>query len=273
MPAETSNRKIRVVVAKPGLDGHDRGAKIIARALRDAGMEVIYTGLHQTPEQIVETVLQEDADAVGLSILSGAHMTLVPRVVELLREQDAGDVIVTVGGTIPAQDIPELKELGVAEVFTPGAPTSDDHRRSSAAPSPPSRHRPDGTVMGCPSASSSRSRSPSRSPPRSRCAPPTGSRKPCRRAIVVVGYATSFYLLSLILKELSVGTTYAIWAGAGTAAIAVIGIVALGEPATAIKLASIALIIAGVIGLNLSGVDPLWPGRAAARSCSTPRSP
>jgi methylmalonyl-CoA mutase, C-terminal domain len=118
-----NNRKIRVVVAKPGLDGHDRGAKIIARALRDAGMEVIYTGLHQTPEQIVETVLQEDADAVGLSILSGAHMTLVPKVIELLREQDAGDVIVTVGGTIPAQDIPELKELGVAEVFTPGAPT------------------------------------------------------------------------------------------------------------------------------------------------------
>jgi methylmalonyl-CoA mutase C-terminal domain/subunit len=123
MNAAASNRKIRVVVAKPGLDGHDRGAKIIARALRDAGMEVIYTGLHQTPEQIVETVLQEDADAVGLSILSGAHMTLVPRVIELLREQDAGDVVVTVGGTIPAQDIPELKELGVAEVFTPGAPT------------------------------------------------------------------------------------------------------------------------------------------------------
>jgi methylmalonyl-CoA mutase cobalamin-binding domain/chain len=125
MAAATSTRKIRVVVAKPGLDGHDRGAKIIARALRDAGMEVIYTGLHQTPEQIVETVLQEDADAVGLSILSGAHMTLVPRVVQLLRDQEAGDVIVTVGGTIPAQDIPELKELGVAEVFTPGAPTSD----------------------------------------------------------------------------------------------------------------------------------------------------
>ena len=123
MSAATSNRKIRVVVAKPGLDGHDRGAKIIARALRDAGMEVIYTGLHQTPEQIVETVLQEDADAVGLSILSGAHMTLVPKVIELLRAQDAGDVVVTVGGTIPAQDIPELKELGVAEVFTPGAPT------------------------------------------------------------------------------------------------------------------------------------------------------
>ena len=118
-----AERKIRVVVAKPGLDGHDRGAKIIARALRDAGMEVIYTGLHQTPEQIVETVLQEDADAVGLSILSGAHMTLVPKVIELLKAQDAGDVVVTVGGTIPAQDIPELKELGVAEVFTPGAPT------------------------------------------------------------------------------------------------------------------------------------------------------
>ena len=116
-------KKIRVLIAKPGLDGHDRGAKIIARALRDAGMEVIYTGLHQTPEQIVETVLQEDADAVGLSILSGAHMTLVPRIIDLLREQDAGDVVVTVGGTIPAQDIPELKELGVAEVFTPGAPT------------------------------------------------------------------------------------------------------------------------------------------------------
>ena len=118
-----TDKKIRIVVAKPGLDGHDRGAKIIARALRVAGMEVIYTGLHQTPEQIVETVLQEDADAVGLSILSGAHMTLVPKVIELLREQDAGDVVVTVGGTIPAQDIPELKELGVAEVFTPGAST------------------------------------------------------------------------------------------------------------------------------------------------------
>jgi methylmalonyl-CoA mutase, C-terminal domain len=120
-----ADRKIRVVVAKPGLDGHDRGAKIIARALRDAGMEVIYTGLHQTPEQIVETVLQEDADAVGLSILSGAHMTLVPRIVELLKEQDAADVLVTVGGTIPAQDIPGLKELGVAEVFTPGAGTQE----------------------------------------------------------------------------------------------------------------------------------------------------
>ncbi len=125
MSTQTSARKIRVVVAKPGLDGHDRGAKIIARALRDAGMEVIYTGLHQTPEQIVETVLQEDADAVGLSILSGAHMTLVPRIVELLRAQEASDVIVTVGGTIPAQDIPELKELGVAAVFTPGASTQE----------------------------------------------------------------------------------------------------------------------------------------------------
>jgi methylmalonyl-CoA mutase, C-terminal domain len=112
-----------VVVAKPGLDGHDRGAKIIARALRDAGMEVIYTGLHQTPEQIVETVIQEDADAVGLSILSGAHMTLVPRVLELLAEQKVDDVIVTVGGTIPGDDIQPLKERGVAAVFTPGATT------------------------------------------------------------------------------------------------------------------------------------------------------
>jgi methylmalonyl-CoA mutase C-terminal domain/subunit len=119
------SRKIRVVVAKPGLDGHDRGAKIIARALRDAGMEVIYTGLHQTPEQIVETVIQEDADAVGLSILSGAHMTLVPRVVQLLHEQDVDDVLVTVGGTIPADDIPELKALGVSAVFTPGAATQE----------------------------------------------------------------------------------------------------------------------------------------------------
>ncbi|HEX8855727.1 MAG TPA: cobalamin B12-binding domain-containing protein [Thermoleophilaceae bacterium] len=122
---QASGRKIRVVVAKPGLDGHDRGAKIIARALRDAGMEVIYTGLHQTPEQIAETVLQEDADAVGLSILSGAHMTLVPRVVELLREQGADDVVITVGGTIPSEDIPELKKLGVSEVFTPGASTQE----------------------------------------------------------------------------------------------------------------------------------------------------
>ena len=116
---------IRVVVAKPGLDGHDRGAKVVARALRDAGMEVVYTGLHQTPEQIVETVIQEDADAVGLSVLSGAHMTLFARVMQLLRERGADDVVVTVGGTIPADDIPELKELGVAEVFTPGASTQD----------------------------------------------------------------------------------------------------------------------------------------------------
>ena len=121
----TGNRRIRVVVAKPGLDGHDRGAKIIARALRDAGMEVIYTGLHQTPEQIVATVIQEDADAVGLSILSGAHMTLVPRVVELLREEGVDDVVVTVGGTIPTDDIDELKRLGIAEVFTPGASTQE----------------------------------------------------------------------------------------------------------------------------------------------------
>ena len=122
--ASSTDKKIRVVVAKPGLDGHDRGAKIIARALRDAGMEVIYTGLHQTPEQIVETVIQEDADAVGLSILSGAHMTLVPRIMELLAEQGIDDVVVTVGWTIPSDDVDELKRLGVAEVFTPGAPTS-----------------------------------------------------------------------------------------------------------------------------------------------------
>ena len=119
------DRKIRVLVAKPGLDGHDRGAKVIARALRDAGMEVIYTGLHQTPEQIAETVIQEDADAVGLSILSGAHMTLVPRVIELLGAEGAGDVLVLVGGTIRKDDIPELKALGVAEVFTPGAPIQE----------------------------------------------------------------------------------------------------------------------------------------------------
>jgi len=120
-----TGRKIRVVVAKPGLDGHDRGAKIIARALRDAGMEVIYTGLHQTPEQIVETVIQEDADAVGLSILSGAHMTLVPKIAALLSEQGIDDVVLVVGGTIPADDIPELKRLGVSEVFTPGSPVQE----------------------------------------------------------------------------------------------------------------------------------------------------
>jgi methylmalonyl-CoA mutase, C-terminal domain len=118
-------RRIRVVIAKPGLDGHDRGAKIIARALRDAGMEVIYTGLHQTPEQIVETAIQEDADAVGLSILSGAHMTLVPKIVDGLRVRDADDVLVLVGGTIPDDDAEELKAAGVAAVFTPGAPTSE----------------------------------------------------------------------------------------------------------------------------------------------------
>ena len=115
------DRPYRVVVAKPGLDGHDRGAKVIARALRDAGFEVIYTGLHQTPEQVVEAVIQEDADAVGLSLLSGAHMTLIPKVVELLRERGADDVMVFAGGIIPDEDIPKLEELGVAGVFTPGA--------------------------------------------------------------------------------------------------------------------------------------------------------
>jgi methylmalonyl-CoA mutase, C-terminal domain len=117
--------RIRVVVAKPGLDGHDRGAKVVARALRDAGMEVIYTGLHQTPEQIVETALQEDADAVGLSVLSGAHMTLFARVVELLRSKGATDVLVFGGGIIPEEDIAKLAELGVAKVFTPGATTRE----------------------------------------------------------------------------------------------------------------------------------------------------
>jgi methylmalonyl-CoA mutase C-terminal domain/subunit len=133
------DNRLRVVVAKPGLDGHDRGAKIIARALRDAGMEVIYTGLHQTPEQIVETAVQEDADAVGISILSGAHMTLVPRILDLLRDEGAGDILVTVGGTVPREDITELKQLGVAEVFTPGAPVDEivrflEETRSSARP-------------------------------------------------------------------------------------------------------------------------------------------
>ena len=117
--------RIRVVVAKPGLDGHDRGAKVVARALRDAGMEVIYTGLHQTPEQIVETAIQEDADAVGISILSGAHMTLVPKILDGLKENGRDDVLVVVGGTIPKEDSAELKQRGVAEVFTPGAPTSE----------------------------------------------------------------------------------------------------------------------------------------------------
>jgi methylmalonyl-CoA mutase cobalamin-binding domain/chain len=118
-------RTIRVVIAKVGLDGHDRGAKIIARALRDAGMEVIYTGLHQLPEQIVEAVIQEDADAVGISILSGAHMTLVPLIVDGLRERGAGEVLVVVGGTIPDDDIEELRARGVAAVFTPGAATGE----------------------------------------------------------------------------------------------------------------------------------------------------
>ena len=116
---------IRVVVAKPGLDGHDRGAKVVARALRDAGVEVIYTGLHQTPEQIVETAIQEDADAVGLSVLSGAHMTLFAKVIELLKERGSEDIKVFGGGIIPEADIPELERLGVAKIFTPGATTTD----------------------------------------------------------------------------------------------------------------------------------------------------
>jgi methylmalonyl-CoA mutase, C-terminal domain len=120
-----ADERIRVVIAKPGLDGHDRGAKVVARALRDAGMEVVYTGLHQTPEQIVETVVQEDADAVGLSVLSGAHMTLFARLAELLREREVDDVVVFGGGIIPDADVPELERLGVAKVFTPGATTTD----------------------------------------------------------------------------------------------------------------------------------------------------
>ena len=123
--SESAASVIRVVVAKPGLDGHDRGAKVVARALRDAGMEVVYTGLHQTPEQIVEAAIQEDADVVGLSVLSGAHLTLFARVVELLRERDAADIIVFGGGIIPADDIPELEALGVAKIFTPGATTME----------------------------------------------------------------------------------------------------------------------------------------------------
>jgi methylmalonyl-CoA mutase, C-terminal domain len=119
------DERIRVVIAKPGLDGHDRGAKVVARALRDAGMEVVYTGLHQTPEQIVETLVQEDADAVGLSVLSGAHMTLFARLAELLRERGIDDVVVFGGGIIPDEDVPELERLGVARIFTPGATTTD----------------------------------------------------------------------------------------------------------------------------------------------------
>ncbi len=119
------DRRIRVLVAKPGLDGHDRGAKIVARALRDAGMEVIYTGLRQTPEQIVNAALQEDVDAIGISILSGAHNTIVPRICELLKAQGLGDVLLIVGGIIPDEDIANLKQLGVAEIFQPGASTQD----------------------------------------------------------------------------------------------------------------------------------------------------
>ncbi len=125
VPLLSMGRPIRIVIAKPGLDGHDRGAKIVARSLRDAGMEVIYTGLHQTAEQVVATVVQEDADAVGLSILSGAHMTLVPRVMDLLAAEGADDVLVIVGGTIPSDDADELRALGVAAVYTPGAPVDE----------------------------------------------------------------------------------------------------------------------------------------------------
>jgi len=119
------DKKLRILVAKPGLDGHDRGAKIIARALRDAGMEVIYTGLHQTPEMIVNAAVQEDVDAIGLSIMSGAHMTLFPAVLDLLKEQKAADIEVFGGGIIPDDDIPRLKQLGVSEIFTPGSSTQD----------------------------------------------------------------------------------------------------------------------------------------------------
>jgi methylmalonyl-CoA mutase C-terminal domain/subunit len=123
--APMSESPLRIVVAKPGLDGHDRGAKVVARALRDAGMEVVYTGLHQTPEQIVEAAIQEDADAIGLSVLSGAHMTLFAKVTALLQERDAADIVVFGGGIIPEADIPELDKLGVAKVFTPGATTTE----------------------------------------------------------------------------------------------------------------------------------------------------
>jgi methylmalonyl-CoA mutase, C-terminal domain len=132
---------IRVVIAKPGLDGHDRGAKVVARALRDAGVEVIYTGLHQTPEQIVAAALQEDADAIGLSVLSGAHMTQFARVLELLKERDATDIVVFGGGIIPDEDITELERMGVARIFTPGAPTTDivDWVRSTLGQPDPQR--------------------------------------------------------------------------------------------------------------------------------------
>ncbi len=125
MTESSPTSPVRVVVAKPGLDGHDRGAEVVARALRDAGMEVVYTGLHQTPEQIVETAIQEDADVVGLSVLSGAHMTLFAKVVELLKQRDAADIVVFGGGIIPDGDIPELEKIGVAKVFTPGATTTE----------------------------------------------------------------------------------------------------------------------------------------------------
>jgi methylmalonyl-CoA mutase, C-terminal domain len=125
MTSTATTRRIRIVVGKPGLDGHDRGAKIVARALRDAGHEVIYTGLHQTPEQIVETAIQEDADLIGLSVLSGAHMTPFKRLVELLEERDATDIVIFGGGIIPEEDIPLLEEIGVAKVFTPGAATTE----------------------------------------------------------------------------------------------------------------------------------------------------
>ena len=124
-PSEPARRRIRVLIAKPGLDGHDRGAKVVARALRDAGHEVIYTGLHQTPEQIVETAIQEDADLIGLSVLSGAHMTLFKKLVALLAERDASDIVVFGGGIIPEEDIPVLEQIGVAKVFTPGATTGE----------------------------------------------------------------------------------------------------------------------------------------------------
>jgi len=133
----TAVRKLRVVVAKPGLDGHDRGAKIVARALRDAGMEVIYTGLRQSPEQIVAAAAQEDADIIGLSILSGAHMLICQKLIELLQEKKMSDVKVVVGGIIPQQDIPELKKLGVAEVFLPGASLEDVVRQVTAAAGTP----------------------------------------------------------------------------------------------------------------------------------------
>jgi methylmalonyl-CoA mutase C-terminal domain/subunit len=120
-----AEKKIRVLIAKPGLDGHDRGAKIVARALRDAGMEVIYTGLHQTPEQIVETAIQEDVNHIGLSCLSGAHMTLFPKVIDLLKKNDAADISVSAGGIIPDEDVPRLKDAGVAGVFGPGTPTNE----------------------------------------------------------------------------------------------------------------------------------------------------